>query len=132
MLRQLSKSDLLDNRAYLFSEAIASIESAFGMEDGTIPNAQITGSSFYSADSLYAYEGRLKHTKYWATSIQNPSNPWIQVVLSLVEPVTITAIQVQGSAFSAYSEWVKTLQIQTGDSEASLAYIMDGNMAAVS
>ena len=102
------------------------------MEDGTIPNAQITASSFYSFIGLFPlqpWKGRLNDADYWATSGSNPTNPWIQVVVSLLEPVTITAIQIQGGT---KPEWVKTLQIQTGDSEANLAYIMDGNVAAVS
>ena len=119
----------------LISEAIAVTESAFGMEDGTITNAQITASSFYSIIGLFPLEpwkGRLNDANYWATLGSNPSDPWIQVVLSLMEPVTITAIQIQGGTDPGNPEWVTTLQIQTGNSEASLAYIMDGNEAVVS
>ena len=120
-----------------FSEAIASTESAFGLEDGSIPNAQITASSYYSVffglfTTLRPYEGRLNDAKYWATEGSNPTDPWIQVVVSLLEHVTITAIQIQGGTDSSNPEWVTTLQIQTGYSESSLSYIMNGNVAAVS
>ena len=55
--------------------------------------------------------------------------PWIQVAFT--SDVTITAIQTQG----VYEDWpggevkvwVKELQIQTGHSEDSLTYIMDGH-----
>ena len=40
-------------------------------------------------------------------------------------PVLITGIQTQGSGSRSYQRWVTMLQIQTGNSESSLAYILD-------
>ena len=81
-----------------------------GMED------QITASSYYGDDGPWA--GRLNNPNgQWSAKYEDLTR-WIQVKFS--SAVTITAIQTQGSGY-----WVKELQIQTGDSEDSLSYVMD-------
>ena len=92
-----------------------------GMADGSISDSQITASSVFSKNNRYSYEGRLNNNNYWATAEGQPSNPWIQVAFS--SPVTIAAIQTQGA--SGYQYWVTKLQVQTGDSETTLSYILD-------
>ena len=93
------------------------------MEDGSITDDQITASSYYGDNEPGA--GRLNNDGQWSAKYED-STGWIQVKFS--SAVTITAIQTQGSV--AY--WVKELQIQTGDSEDSLSYIMDGKNETVS
>ena len=55
-------------------------------------------------------------------------SPWIQV--SFLSVVTITEIQTQGATNADH--WVEELQVQTGYSEDTLSYIMDGNQTVVS
>ena len=68
--------------------------------------------------------GRLNSANgYWVMG-NNDLTPWIQV--EFLSEVTITAIQTQGAYDDVDGEvWVKTLQIQTGDSEDALTYLMD-------
>ena len=97
------------------------------MEDGYITNDQITASSYHAEDRI-PWNGRLNNANgHWAAG-RNDGTPWIQVEFS--SAVTITAIQTQGAASGSY--WVKELQIQTGDSESSLSYIMNEVGIAVS
>ena len=98
------------------------------MEDGTIQDSQITGSSYNSGflNSYRAYFGRLHNgnPKYWATSSSNPSNPWFQI--DFEDTVEIAGIQMQGGANSAYpTEYITEVKIQTGNSEDSLVFIND-------
>ena len=85
------------------------------MVDGSITNDQITASSYYADDGPWA--GRLNNNGQWSAKYEDRTR-WIQVKFS--SAVTITAIQTQGGVY-----WVKELQIQTGDSEDSLSYVMD-------
>ena len=94
-----------------------------GMEDGSITDDQITASS-YDGD----YEPRLNNPNgQWSPEFKDLT-PWIQVKFS--SAVYITAIQTQGSPI--VNRWVTELQIQTGDSEDSLSYIMDEEKETVS
>ena len=97
------------------------------MEDGSITDDQITASSYYAED-YEPWAGRLNNPNgQWSADIEDWT-PWIQVKFS--SAVTITAIQTQGSPTSNW--WAKELQIQTGDSEDNLSYIMDGEKKTVS
>ncbi|XP_072043446.1 lactadherin-like [Amphiura filiformis] len=96
------------------------------MENGFIRNEQIKGSDFTYGH--FPQEGRLNSYKYWKTEYPSPADPWIQV--DLKDNVTITRIRTQGSVSGWYIEhdhWVSKLQIQYGNTEDSLAYIMDGS-----
>ena len=106
------------------------------MEDGSITNEQITASSYwqYHRDENVAcppWDGRLNNVNgYWVRG-DNDLTPWIQVALA--SAVTITAIQTQGAKSGVDGEvWVTELQIQTGDSEDTLSYIMNESKPAVS
>ncbi|XP_072040245.1 IgGFc-binding protein-like [Amphiura filiformis] len=98
---------------------------ALGLEDGRIGNEEITASSIY--DSSYsAAQGRLNNkNKYWATQEEVPNNAFIQIRFR--KEVTLCGIRTQGSAQSAYNEYVTALEIQCGETEKedSLRYILD-------
>ena len=101
-----------------------------GMEDGSITDDQITASS-YRDDDVGKYgpgAGRLNNPNGQWYADREDWTPWIQV--KFFSRVNITAIQTQGS--SRFKRWVTELQIQTGDSEDSLSYIMDGKNKTVS
>ena len=98
---------------------------ALGMESGNIKDGQITASSFYTG--FNPWEGRLNNNHYWATSAKSPSNPWIQV--DLLRSTQVTGITSQGSG---NQEWVTAFQVQYGDSEDSLMYIMENGEPKVS
>ncbi|XP_072024689.1 uncharacterized protein [Amphiura filiformis] len=89
---------------------------------------QITASSIYDDGEHYLppEEGRLNNVENnWATKqADHQSYHWIQV--DFQDATTITGIQTQGDGFED-NEWVTELQIQSGDSEDSLTYIMEGN-----
>ncbi|XP_072043428.1 lactadherin-like [Amphiura filiformis] len=104
------------------------------MESGVILNEHITASDYYTGPvgpgGLLPHEARLNNDKYWITNSTHPVDPWIQVAFDAYEDtVTITGIRTQGSTLSEWGEWVTKLQIQYGDTEDSLAYIMDGSAA---
>ncbi|XP_072048292.1 uncharacterized protein [Amphiura filiformis] len=99
----------------------ADCNTALGMENRLIKDVQITASDFY-AEGYYAKEARLNNNRYWATKNPNPSDPWIQV--DFLDTITITGLHIQGGASS---ELVTKLQIQYGDTENSLQFIMDGS-----
>ena len=110
------------------------------MESRAIKRNQITASSFYSKDGvkLRARDGRLHNDKYWATAMNDLTHPWIQVNLSRI--TIVTGIITQGSAYDntydymsyPYDEWVTNLQIQYGDSDDSLMYILEDGQHKVS
>ena len=103
---------------------------ALGMETGDVTDGQITASSFYSGQGvLNSWKGRLNNDDYWATEDSDPTNPWIQV--DLLRDIVVTGIITQGSAHDDYSEWVTWLQIQYGDSENSLKYILENGHSKV-
>ena len=91
-----------------------------------MPDDQITSSSYYR--QLYAWEGRLNNNDYWATEAGQPTDPWIQV--DLLRDMLVTGIITQGSAYS-HQEWVTDLQIQYGNSEDSLMFILENGQPKV-
>ena len=100
------------------------------MESGDIKDGQINASSFYTDQGgLYAWKGRFNNTDYWATSDENPTDPWIQV--DLLRDTLVTGIITQGSAHSE-EEWITDLQIQYGDSVETLLYILEDGKPKVS
>ena len=56
-------------------------------------------------------------------------DPWIQV--DFLKIVLMEGIFTQGSSYQPDQEWVERLKIQTGLSEASLTYIMEGGTPKV-
>ena len=100
------------------------------MESRLIRNVQITASSRYPG--YPPWDGRLnnKDYMYWATADQNPTDQqWIQVDFldstTTGKHVIITGIQTQGSGYHCCKPdcWVKSLQIQTGDTIETLEFI---------
>ena len=107
-----------------------------GMEDKTILDTQLSASSFHNGflGDYVAQKARLNGASYWATAEQNAPNPWIQVDFLTSANVKIFGIQTQGGTLTTApynTEWVTTLQIQTGDSIDLLEYIMNGNDSMV-
>ena len=101
-----------------------------GMENTDIKDDQITASSYYTGSGgLQAWKGRLNNDDYWATASGKPKDPWIQV--DLLHSTVVTGVITQGSAHS-YQEWVTDLQIQYGDSEDSLMYVLENGQPKVS
>ena len=93
-----------------------------------MPDDQITASSYYRQKNLYAWEGRLNNNDYWATKAGQPTDPWIQV--DLLRNMLVTGIITQGSTH-VQQEWVTILQIQYGDSENTLMFIMENGQPKV-
>ena len=91
------------------------------MQSGDIGNNQITASSFHSSPPHQEWEGRLNNDNYWATKKSNSTNPWIQV--DMLRLTIVTGIITQGRGFGP--QWVTSLQIQYGDSEDTLVYILE-------
>ena len=105
---------------------ISGLGIPFGVEYGSIVDHQITASSQVSSNRA-SWHGRLNNNSYWEKANKD-SAPWIQVALS--SAVTITAIQTQGATNK--DSWVKELQIQTGYSEDTLSYVIEGSQPFVS
>ena len=101
------------------------------MFDGSIKNTQVSAWSYYHYDEveLQPWKARLYNSEHWAPESSYPSAPWIQV--DFLSSFILTGIRVQGSGIRGYNYWIKSLQIQTGDSETSLSYIMDGSQRMV-
>ena len=103
------------------------------MESGFISNEQITASSHYIIGPYSPWDGRLNNNDYWSTAYQYPSDQqWIQVDFldssTTENDVIITGIQTQGSdyprnIFQVNECWVKSLQIQTGNTTEGLEFI---------
>ena len=103
---------------------------ALGMEDMSILNDQITASAW--ALGAAPRHARLNNIKsYWSVSITDPSEPWIKVDLLSVE--TVTGMKTQGGWVPGYKpEWVTQLQLQYGETENSMDYIMESGNPKVS
>ncbi|XP_072023253.1 uncharacterized protein, partial [Amphiura filiformis] len=96
-----------------------------GVESGVVRDGQITsGSEFYTDHP--PHEARLHRANNWSTKEVNPSDPWIQV--DFLDTVTITGLLTQGSAYDKHDEWVTMLQMQYGDTDNSLEFIMEGDV----
>ncbi len=96
--------------------------------DTKVANDQMTASSHYgyvSVPGLYLppWKGRLNHDEYWATSVSNPSDPWIKV--DFRKNISVKGIAIQGSGGDNNNDWIKTLEIQYGNSQDALVYIME-------
>ncbi len=74
----------------------------------------------------------------WAIGPQSPSDPWIMV--DCLEQLTVKGIITQGFDIGVsfgpnniqQNIWVSSLQIQYGDSNQTLVYIMEGDSPKVS
>ena len=106
------------------------------MESSTIKNRKITASSFYR-DSRYGVNlkpenARLHNDEYWAAAKGDLTDPWIQV--DLMHTTIVTGIITQGSRdyYEYFDEWITHLQIEYGDSEDSLVYILENGQKKVS
>lgn len=95
------------------------------MQDGTIVINQIKASSY--GDNWYPDLARLNDNSCWYKG-PNDTKPWIQV--DFKADVNIAGIQTQGDR--NWITYVSHLQIQAGDSEESLSYVMEGQKIAVS
>ena len=95
------------------------------MENGDITNNQITASSFYS--EYFPWRGRLNNASCWVASKGYPAKPWIQV--DLLHLTVVTGIITQGS--EAFNVRATSLQIQYGDSENSLVFILENGIPKV-
>ncbi|XP_072024687.1 uncharacterized protein [Amphiura filiformis] len=107
-------------------DAICPNTGPLGMESGIIKDDQLKASSIYDGDgySLPPEKGRLNNARYWATEHKDKSSyHWIQVAFQ--DLVTVAGVQTQGGGDFGEREWVKKLQIQSGDSENSLTFIME-------
>ncbi|XP_072039524.1 LOW QUALITY PROTEIN: uncharacterized protein [Amphiura filiformis] len=100
---------------------------ALGMQSGHVTDDQITASDYYAG--FEPEKARLHNPmNNWVSAVADPTDPWIQVDFG--HDVAITGLQTQGSATAGhYFEWVEMLQIQYGETNDSLAYIMDGAAA---
>ncbi len=103
--------------------------SSVGVDDSTkVLNSQLTASSSLSN---YRDPWGVRITKsnnaYWATAMSNPENPWIQV--DFLNPVAVTIITTQGSNNQNPRDvcFVDTLQVQYGNEEDALVYIVESN-----
>ena len=94
-------------------------QEALGMEDETIPDAQISASTEYSAN--YAAKcGRLNSEERegaW-TPKANDVNQWIQVDLG--DYTIVTWVATQGSYI--YNEWVSMYKLQYSDNGVNFQY----------
>ena len=98
------------------------------MENGDISNEQITSSSYYSSEGGFqAWKGRLNYNKCWGAATENPSDPWIQV--DLLRWTIVHGIITQGSY--GQDEWVTNLQVQYGEAEDALIYILESGNTKV-
>ena len=103
-------------------------EKPAGLEDGSIGDNQITVSSFYPGRP--SSDARLKDGNFWAVFDANPNrNHWIQI--TFMSNNLIKGIRTQGAALG-YGQWVKTLQVQTGDDVNTLKPIQEAGSVKVS
>ncbi|XP_038051445.1 lactadherin-like isoform X1 [Patiria miniata] len=81
-----------------------------GMEDGRIPDANITASTFWSNSAAWApYRGRLNlEGAAWLYAGSSDPNPWIQVDFG--GRVIITGVITQGRPDN-YNQWVTEFQV---------------------
>ena len=114
----------------LYSSPVCENSEHLGLEDGSVDDNQIMASSYYSAYGFerYPYYGRLNNGDHWAMG-SGDQDPWIQA--DFLKNVLMEGILTQGSAYEPDQEWVKMLQIQTGLSEDSITYIMEGGSPKV-
>ncbi|XP_033117369.1 uncharacterized protein LOC117117232 isoform X1 [Anneissia japonica] len=82
-----------------------SCTSPLGIEDGTIPDNQLTASSRYNSDHK-PHRARLHSTKAWAAG-SNDGNQWIQADIGAL--TEITGVITQGHY--SYNEWVKSYEV---------------------
>ena len=114
-----------------FTPIACSDGEPLGMADGTVTNEQITASS--QRQGFEPWRARLGNTQSWTAATQDPTSPWIQVDLNDI--VVVIGIQTQGGHFTSsglsYYIWVDTLQVQYGNEDTDLTYIMEGDQAMV-
>ena len=109
----------------LISDSNAKLE-ALGMEWGYIHGSQISSSGHTNEHS--SSEARLNNVNgFWSAEIQDEI--WLQI--DFLELFGITGIQTQGAS-PKIAEWVKTLQIHTGNDVNSITPIMEGSDPMVS
>ncbi|XP_038060533.1 EGF-like repeat and discoidin I-like domain-containing protein 3 [Patiria miniata] len=84
-----------------------------GMEDGRIPNASITASSFWGNLADHApRKARLNTEVYaasWVSAGSSDPNPWIQVDFGCI--VIITSLITQGRGDQRDRQWVTEFQV---------------------
>ena len=108
-----------------------------GLQDGSITDAQFSASSSHYTDYNVEYCGRcpwyarLHNDDFWAVLNYENSYHWIQIdLLSATQP--IVGIQTQGSTPETRpTQWVETLQVETGNDSTSLKPIMESGVNKV-
>ncbi|XP_071810116.1 neurotrypsin-like [Asterias amurensis] len=88
------------------------ISAPLGMENGAIPDAKITASSYYSSSYYPRYARLNDNNKFWRPS--TTTNSWIQVDLGLPSPA-LTGVIVQGTTI----DYVKTFSVQYSQTGSS-------------
>ncbi|XP_072039523.1 uncharacterized protein [Amphiura filiformis] len=121
-INELTMSDII-NDTLIDMDCVGPL----GMQSGHIADEQITASDYFVG--FKPEKARLHNPmNNWVAAVGNPTDPWIQV--DFRHEVAITGLQTQGSATAGhYFEWVEMLQIQYGEINDSLTYIMDGATA---
>ena len=97
----------------------------FGMEDGTITNAQITVSSIHGP-TFPAYRARLNSPSCWlpsGTELTASPTSWVNVDLLSIQ--NISAIVTQGCGYGTYAWWTTTLYVQYDLPGSGLVYVQD-------
>ena len=91
---------------------------------------QITASAW--ALGAPARHARLHNMKsYWSVSLTNPPKQWIKVDLLNVK--TVTGMKTQGGLTPGFGpEWVTQLQLQYGETQKNMNYIMESRNPKVS
>lgn len=100
-------------------------QNALGMENGAIPDAQITASSEYESEDednvnvSMAIYGRLHFQENGSIAgawVANTSddNQWLQVDLG-AQYAKVTGLATQGRNSSTYPQWVTKYKLQYGD-----------------
>ena len=105
------------------------------MQSGDIRDGQITASSSSGHHpDFQAWRGRLSVERNGAWVIAHPTDSWIQV--DLLRSTVVTGIITQGYGFE-YEDyepeeyWIRSLQIQLGNSEDTLVYILEDGQPKV-
>ena len=105
----------------MYSTKQLECKSALGVEDGTIPDDQISASSEYIADEA-AHKGRLNFQTRaggWVAAT-NDSNQWLQIDLDS-QYTKVTRVATQGRT-GANTDWVTKYKLQFSNDGVNWQY----------
>ena len=111
---------------------MCAINKTAGLEDGSIGDDQITSSSRYgNSDDRAPWNARLNNeATFWAAANNRRTGyHWLQI--DFVNDTIIKGIRTQGS-LPAQGQWVRSLEIETGDDEDILYPIQVNGSIVVS